>query len=219
MRQRASEMIAERLRKMVITEELTPGTIISEAQLCEMLGCTRTPLRSALQQLSHHHLVEIPPRRGVVIPQLSVVDYQQLSEAQLWVGTGLMDLVAERIDDEELARLGELISEQERSGEERDYYALATLDSLFHTSIIEATGNRYFTDFSTRLQSSLARFLCRAYRASGNAALSITEHKQIVEALRGRDAELARSRMREHVSEASKRVLTIIGLGEYSQGA
>lgn len=51
MSQRASEVIAERLRKrkMVIAEELTSGTIVSKAHLSEMLGCTRTPLRQALQ--------------------------------------------------------------------------------------------------------------------------------------------------------------------------
>jgi DNA-binding GntR family transcriptional regulator len=216
---RASELIAERLRRMVITEELTPGSIVSEAHLAELLDCTRTPLRRALDELSHHYLVDIPPRRGVLIPQLSVVDYQQLSEAQLWVGTDLVHLIAERIGDPQLERLRQTAVQQEECSKRGDFYELTELDGQFHTLMVEATGNRYFTGFSRQLQSSLARFLYRAYRATGGASLSIEEHYQIIEALERGDAELARSRIREHVTEALKRVLNIIALGDNSQRA
>lgn len=219
MGKRASELIAERLRRMVITEELTPGSIVSEAHLAELLDCTRTPLRRALDELSHYYLVDIPPRRGVLIPQLSVVDYQQLSEAQLWVGTDLVHLIAERIGDPQLERLRQTAVQQEECSKRGDFYELTELDGQFHTLMVEATGNRYFTGFSRQLQSSLARFLYRAYRATGGASLSIEEHYQIIEALERRDAELARSRIREHVTEALKRVLNIIALGDNSQRA
>jgi DNA-binding GntR family transcriptional regulator len=219
MSQRASEVIAERLRKMVITEELTSGTIISEAQLSEMLGCTRTPLRQALQQLSHHYLVDIPPRRGVVIPHLSIVDYQQLSEAQLLMGGELVLVAAERIDDRQLERLKDIVADQERSNQQADFYSLAELDGQFHTLIAEATDNRYFTDFTRRMHSALARFLYRAYQAAGGANLSIREHWQIVNALESKDADLAKLELRQHVAQASKRVLNTLGLGgDQSEG-
>ena len=219
MSKRASELIADRLRRMVITEELTPGTIVSEAYLSEMLGCTRTPLRRALQQLSHEYLVDTPPRRGILIPHLSVVDYQQLSQAQLFVGVELVDLVAERIDDGQLEQLRWTIERQEKCSRDGDFYELTTLDGRFHTLIVEATGNRYFSDFSRQLHISLSRFLYRAYKATKGAGLSIEEHYEIVDALELRDPELARSRIKNHVTEAMKRVLRIIALGDHSQRA
>lgn len=219
MGKRASELIAERLRRMVITGELTPGSIVSEAHLAEVLGCTRTPLRRALHELSHLYLVDVPPRRGVLIPELSVVDYQQLSEAQLWVGTDLVHLITERIGDSQLERLRRTAEQQEECSKHGDFYELTELDGQFHTLMVEATGNRYFTGFSRQVQSSLARFLYRAYKAAGGASLSIEEHFQIIEALERRDPELARSRIREHVTEALKRVLNIIALGDGSQRA
>jgi len=85
--------------------------------------------------------------------------------------------------------------------------------------IVEATGNRYFSGFSRQLQSSLARFLYRAYKATGGANLSVEEHYRIVEALERRDPELARSTIKQHVTEALKRVLNIIALGDHSQRA
>jgi DNA-binding GntR family transcriptional regulator len=219
MGKRASDLIAERLRRMIITEELTPGSMVSEAYLSEVLHCTRTPLRRALDELSHHYLVDVPPRRGIFIPPLSVVDYQQLVEAQVWLGTHLVDLVTARIDDHQLEELRKTVVEQEKCNQERDFYRLTILDGHFHTLIVESSGNRYFTGFSRQLRSSLARFQFRAYKAKGGADLSIAEHVQIVEALESRDPELVRSRITEHVTEAPKRVLNIIALGDHSQTA
>jgi DNA-binding GntR family transcriptional regulator len=217
--ERASEVIAQRLRRMVITEELTPGSIVSEADLSKQLGCSRTPLRRALHQLSHEYLVDIPPRRGILIPQLSVVDYQQLSEAQLHLAVELVDLVVERINDAHLEQLRDTIVQQEECGREGDFYRLTILDGQFHTVIVDATGNRYFSSFSRQLQSSLSRFLYRAYSATGGAEGSIEEHNRIVEALELRDAVLAKSRLSTHVTEALKRVLNIIALGDHTHAA
>jgi DNA-binding GntR family transcriptional regulator len=219
MAKRASEVVAERLRRMVITEELTPGSIVSEAYLSELLDCTRTPLRRALDELSHHYLVNVPPRRGILIPQLSVVDYRQLAEAQLWLGTQLVHLVVERINDHQLEHLKQTVRQQEDYGKDGDFYRLTELDGEFHTQIIDATGNRYFSGFSRQVHSSLSRFLYRAYKAASGAGLSIVEHYRIIEALELRDAELAGSTIESHISEAMKRVLNIVALGDYSQRA
>ena len=218
MSERASDAIARELRRMVITGELQAGSIVSEAHLSDLLGCSRTPLRDALQQLSHQYLIEVPPRRGILIPRLSIVDYQQLCEAQLLVGSELTQLAAGRINDQQLDELRAVVARQERSNAERDSYSLAELDGEYHILIAEATGNLYFTDFTTLLHSALARFLYRAYESVGSADRSIAEHRQIIETLENGDGELARARVREHVIQARQRVLQILGLGDQSEG-
>jgi len=218
MSERASDAIARELRRMVITGELQAGSIVSEAHLSDLLGCSRTPLRDALQQLSHQYLIEVPPRRGILIPRLSIVDYQQLCEAQLLVGSELTQLAAGRINDQQLDGLRDVVARQERSNDERDSYSLAELDGEYHGLIAEATGNQYFTDFTTLLHSTLARFLYRAYESVGSADRSIAEHRQIIETLENGDGELAKARVREHVIQARQRVLQILGLGDQSEG-
>jgi DNA-binding GntR family transcriptional regulator len=75
----------------------------------------------------------------------------------------------------------------------------------------------YYLRFSRQLQSSAARFLYRAYKATGGARLSIDEHYRIVEALERRGPELAGSRVLKHATEALKRVLNTVALGDHSQ--
>ena len=100
----------------------------------------------------------------------------------MWVGVELVNLVAKRIDDRQLEQLRRMIEQQEKCSREGDFYALTTLDGRFHTLIAEATGNRYFSDFSRQLQSSLSRFLYRAYKTTNGAGVSVEEHYEIVDA-------------------------------------
>ncbi len=213
MSERASDAIAEQLRRMIITTELAPGTLVSEAHLSELLGCGRTPLREALQQLRHQYLVVTPPRRGILIPQLSIVDFQQAHEAMLFMGSAYIELAVERISDEQLQEIKEIVAQQRHANKAVDSYALAELDFRFHTLIAQITRNRYFADSARRLHSALARFICPAYQAAGDASLSIAEHEQIVEALARRDAQLAKQRFSEHTTKGRQRILNILGLG------
>lgn len=197
---------------MIVTGELAPGDVVTEADLCEVVGCTRTPLREALQQLRHEYLVVLPLRRGVLIPQLSISDFQQAHEAMLVVYTALADLAAERISDGQLEELHSIIAEQRRANEAGEYYQLAQLDYRFHTLVAESTGNRYLLDCVSRLHGAVARFVYRAFEASGSAEFSIGEHDQILEALERRDPDLARERVRQHSIASSERAVSILGL-------
>ncbi len=212
MKDRASKGIAAELRRMLVTGELAPGTVVSEADLCDMLGCGRTPLREALQQLSQHYLVALPPRSGVLIPELTTLDFQQAHEAMLEKDSMLAELAAERVNEEPLMTMKQIIDQQIRADEEGDSYELAMLDYRLHTLIAQATGNKYFIDSVSRLHGAVARFVYRSFQAAGSAKLSIEEHQHIVEALEQRDPDLAREKVREHSIASSERALSILGL-------
>jgi DNA-binding GntR family transcriptional regulator len=214
---RARESIAENLRRMVITGELRPGTLVSEAQLAKSLRCGRTPLREALQRLSGEHLVELPPRRGILIPELSILDFQQAAEAMLSLGSIYVEFACDRITDEQLQELGKTVEEQQRCGESARFYDLAELDRRFHTLLAEATTNRYFIDSANRLHTSLERFTYRAWTVTASAEQSVAEHGRIVEALKKRDGPLSKQRLAEHTDLGRQRILRILGLGAHTR--
>lgn len=211
---RARESIAENLRKMVITGELRPGTLVSEAQLAKSLGCGRTPLREALQRLSSEYLVELPPRRGILIPELSILDFQQAAEALLYLGSTYIELACDRMTEKQLGRLGDIVAEQEECDRSARFFEIAELDRLFHTLLAEATANRYFIDSANRLHTSLQRFTYRAWTTTETAKQSIEEHRRIAEALQTRDKAVSRQRLSEHTDLGRQRILRILGLGD-----
>ncbi len=60
------------IEEMIVTLELAPGSVVSEAMLSERIGIGHTPIREALQRLAREHLVQILPRRGVVVTAVDV---------------------------------------------------------------------------------------------------------------------------------------------------
>ncbi len=210
----ASDAIARDLRRMVITGELAPGGLVSEVRLSKMLGCSRTPLREALQQLSHQYLLTLPHRRGVLIQSLSIMDCQEIHDAMNDIGSACIARASSRIGAQQLERLREMVARQEEASDNADCYELTQLDVEFHTAIAKCTGNRYLVYSTGQIQSALARFLYPAYEAAGGARVSIAEHNAIIDALEKGDSELANVRLREHVTNGRERVLDVLGRGD-----
>lgn len=217
-KKRASEQIARELRRLIITGELGPGALVSEARLLEVLKCGRTPLREAVQELSHYYILVNPPRRGILIPQLTIDDFRQVHEAIGLMDAAWIELAAMRITDQQVRQLSDLVEEQEEVNGSRRFYELVDSDGRFHTLIVEATGNRYFADMRARLHGAVSRFVYRAYEAAGSAGLSVAEHREIVAALEKRDVDAARQTMRAHSSGSTDRILdTLLRGGQGGQ--
>src|SRR5574343_1796708 len=70
--------VAERLRQRSFAHELTPGTWIDEQKLAEQYGISRTPLREALKVLASEGLVELRPRRGCYVTEISRQDLDDI---------------------------------------------------------------------------------------------------------------------------------------------
>ena len=209
-----ADRTVERLRRMVITRELPPGTLASESRLARTVGCGRTPLREALQRLSHEYLVRIRPRQGILIPELSIVDLQQICEALLYlVIPHTPELAATRISRSQTDGLVDIVKRAEQAEFSKDFYELTQLDWRFHAVIAEATQNRYVSDAGKRLHSSLARFVYAAYEAADTGNQSTAEHQAIVEALSSQNPDLTRQRLRDHIIDGRQRLLDILGVG------
>ena len=93
------------IRELIVTLELAPGAPVSERELMERLGLGRTPVREALRTLAQEKLVEVYPRRGIVVSPVDVGDLALLSEARITLESFAARLAAERAnaDDREVA--------------------------------------------------------------------------------------------------------------------
>ena len=204
---RASDDIVDRLRTMIVTLQLAPGSVVTEASLCELLGCSRTPLREALQTLAADRLVVATPQRGVSIAELSVIDYGHILEATLAVDRQVVRIAAERIDDERLAKLDELLEASDVARASGDRMGSADADWQLHCEIAEATGNPFLVDVSAGLHRLASRFVYYVYgRASGAESGALDDHRVIVEALRAHDPDRAEQAAADHYRNARNRM-------------
>jgi DNA-binding GntR family transcriptional regulator len=202
----ARDALVRDLRRMIVSLELPPGAVITEENLCALLGCSRTPLREALQLLAAEHLVVAVPRRGVSIAELGVVEFGELVQAHEVVETFAMRCAAERITDEALDCLDQLIVESEEADAAGDSAQVVDLDFQIHTAVGVACGNRYLSGFQATLLHLLGRYIYLGFQRAGNAKGAIDDHRHIVDALRSRDPDVAEDAMKSHVHNGRERM-------------
>jgi DNA-binding transcriptional regulator YhcF (GntR family) len=105
-----NEEAYRRIEELIVTLELEPGSVVSEATLSERIGIGTTPIREALQRLAREHLVQILPRRGVIVTAVDVGQQLQVLETRRELDRLIARAAASRAtpaERDEMASLGE----------------------------------------------------------------------------------------------------------------
>jgi len=187
--------------------EIEPGLAISEASLIKRFGWGRTPLREAFQRLAEQSLLQIIPRRGVVVTPLSVFDFNEVMQAMAMVIGPAASLACKNLTDEEFSGLEHTLEQGKVAASKGDYITIAKLDYEFHRILAVATRNRYLRHHLLHLHQVATRFNLASWKRDLNADFSLKEHNDIIIALRKRSEEEARKVMMEHIENARKRVM------------
>lgn len=205
-----SDQAYYRLRELIVTLELTPGSVVDERELMERLALGRTPVREALRALAREGLVEVYPRRGMTVAGVDAGDLAALTEARLPLEGAAARLAAERATDGDRAVTATLLEEVERAGGGSGQRALIDLDQRIHRHM-------YASAHSPVLESTLAGYYVLALRiwflaldrlpALGDA---VGEHRELLEAIRDRDGDRAERAVQRHVLNFDTAVRTVL---------
>src|SRR5437588_1998324 len=111
---RAGLAVYAALRDAIVQTELEPGRQISENELAELLGVSRTPVREAVARLRDDQLVEVVPQLGTFVTRISVDGVDDAQFLRQALECSAVRLAAERAEKADVARLQTLIAHQER---------------------------------------------------------------------------------------------------------
>jgi len=210
-----TDSLAERayvaIRRLIVTLDLEPGSVINERELVERLAIGRTPVREALRRLAQEGLVEVYPRRGMFVTDVDVRRLAQLSEVRAVLEPEAARLAAERLAEAGRAELDELV--RELDGDELDEQALMALDERIHRAVYRWARNDL-------LEATLEQYYVLALRI-WTIALdhrhelqdAVQEHRALLAAIGDGDGERAAATMRAHVEDfeqAMRRVLLTV---------
>ena len=192
------ERALDAIREGILGLHYPPGSLLSEAQLAEELGISRTPVREALRELAAGGLVRILPRRGVVVSEPSVrdiVEVYQLREQLECFGARLAaehitPAEAELLVADHAEALGHLAA-----GRLQPAYAASV---RLHDRIIGLTRNARLVRFMGQLHDQAHRFGLMTLR-QGRAPRALQEHGWILDAILARDGAAAERLMRDHL--------------------
>lgn len=150
-----TEIAYHRLSEMIETGQLAAGTVLSEAQLMELVEIGRTPLREATQRLSRDHLVKLRPGSGIEVPSLSVDEQLARLEVRRSLEMLAVGLACHRGTPEQLEEIAAHARVLDGISNVTDYIAGVRKS---HWLICEATNNQYLADAMTPLQGLSRRF-------------------------------------------------------------
>ena len=205
-----SDQAYYRIRELIVTLELAPGSPVSEKELMERLALGRTPIREALQALARECLVEVYPRRGMFVSGVDVRDLAGLSEVRLTLEPRGARLAAERATDADRATIAVLLTELDHVRDKPDERALIDLDQRIHRHIYECTHNPFLAATLNEYYVLTLRIWFLALDRVTRLEDAVREHRELLRAIRAGNADRAEEAMRRHVTgfeNAIRRVL------------
>lgn len=203
----AAGAVYEALRAGILEGEYALGSRLGEVELAGSLGVSRTPVREALRRLDSEGLVDVLPNRGARVASWCEQDLDDIYELRALLESHGAARAATRVSAAQLTRLDELCADMDATVRRRDLERHSALNRDFHTLILIAAGNPRLMS----LMSALVHvpLVLRTFHRYGRKALRRSQghHRELVDALRARDASWAEAVMRSHVL-AARAVLT-----------
>ena len=191
--------VANRIRELVERGELAPGERISEKQLCDSFGVSRTPLREALKVLASEGLVELLPNRGARVKRLT---YKIVKDTYDLMGAleGLSgELACQNISDEGIATICQLHDNMLVHYHNRELTDYFRVNQEIHERILHASDNDVLIEMYNNLSQRVKRVRYSKQMTDAYWRQAVQDHESMVDALKQRDSKRLGYVLREHL--------------------
>ncbi len=197
--------VAEQLRDMIASDDLSAGAKLNERQLTEHLHVSRTPLREAIKMLAAEGLVQLVPNRGAFVASPSADEVEDMLEAMGALEAVCGELACARATDEEMATIRQTHERMVRAYGRRDRHTYFKLNQEIHGSIAKASRNATLQRLHNALNARLYRVRFMSNKTDRWES-AVEEHEAIARALEQRDVRAVRKLLREHLHHTWKKV-------------
>ena len=190
-----SEKAYKAIKREILQGKIEEGTFLLEADVRKRHGIGRTPFREACNRLHHEGILEVVPRRGYLVPEMSFRDVRDMFDARLILEGVIAELAAARATPAQVAEL-ERLAMQAPSAQisSDDYEELSNANTEFHVCLAQMTQNRELVKLVTDILERNERLSYMELRSSRLQSSEIQMlHWPVVEAIRKRDPAAARS--------------------------
>lgn len=191
----------DQIRALILSGEMAPGARLSQLELADRLGISRTPVREALRRLAGEGLIDALPQRGFRVADLGLEAVMRRLEVRLLLEPGIARLAAERARPEDIAALREAIT-LERTA--RTVESIHDASRLFHLRLAAATGNEELVNVLGALWIVEVgrRLLAQRSGAPHWQEGDVEEHEAILAAVQRGDGAETERLARAHIADA-----------------
>lgn len=200
---------AERVRRAVLGDimsgTLPPGSPLDEGLLAQQHAVSRTPVREALRRLQSDGLLEVGPRRQLLVVDVSPEHRRELTTLRVALEGAAAAAACELRDEDDLDRLDLLLLKQGRAAEAGDAETFLRLDEQFHLALAGAARMPTLS----RMLAQLGAFVRLGRLGEDTTAAHmrglVGEHEELVSLLRSRRAGRLRTALTTHIQQTAPR--------------
>lgn len=189
----------QRIVSEIRNGSLLPGDRLTETDLADRLGISRTPVREAIRQLEADGLVVHTPRRGATIRALSHAEISELYDMRAVLEGAAAQFAARAASEVELNELASIHDAMCAAKNAEDRYVL---NQQFHAALLDCARNRFLIKAVGANQKTLLILGRSTMEDDGRKDLALAEHAEILAALKTRDPDRAGTAMRTHIEAA-----------------
>ena len=206
-----SASIVATLKERIIHWQYPPEHRLTEAELCQKFGVSRSPVREALRTLATDGFVKKLPNRGYAVKQHNLREIEELYELRLVLELFVVECLAKRgtpknddIDALKRTWTG-LLNGSSKKDEE-----LARLDTLFHETLAHAAGNKSLLRQLRAINERLLLFRMLDFGKAHRVESTCHQHLEILKRIAAKDISGARKAMQRNIEEGRNNVHTAI---------
>jgi len=202
-----SEEIADILRENIISGNINPGEKVNEYQVAKLLNISRPPIREAFRLLAAEGLITLVPRKGAFVSKMTPQEVKEIYQMKSMMESFAVRLAIPIISEKEVSELDSILRLMEGKIEENNFKQIQRLNIEFHRRMIKMSKNERLTRFYESIVLPIRRYQRIGLSAPTSWETSLQEHKNIVEAIKSKNVELAERLSRGHTMKATARVI------------
>lgn len=198
-----NEKVYNFIKTNIINYTYPPGYTLNLTQMSKKLGVSHTPIKDALFKLAGEGLVEIAPRKGTYVKDITQEDIHEILQVRIILETAAVEEIAAGLSEESFSQFTGLhetmLSLGAAENNEATYKAYMERDSEFHLLFFKILGNQRLLSIYQNLNAHMQIVRFRLLGKRGKSPSTDIEHAHILEALRQRNPEKAKQAVRRHL--------------------
>lgn len=202
-----NDFVFDKLREIIMSGYFRPGESLSEREIAEMLGVSRTPVRDAFRRLEKEGIVVYQQKKGVTIPSFSSEQLRHIYRVREHIEGLCARLLAEK---EDKSVLGEMRENIQQASQEDNVKQQAMINGRFHRLMAEGTENPYLINIFQTLGSTIGLIRSTSLSYQDRLKTNLEEHSRICDAIESGDADHAEQVARFHIRNSMKSALSMI---------
>ncbi|MHB8691153.1 MAG: GntR family transcriptional regulator [Solirubrobacteraceae bacterium] len=205
----AAQRVYAHVKEGVLSGAFADGTMLSEGQIADALGVSRTPVREAFLHLESQGLLKLYPKRGALVVPVTREEVDAVMQTRWVVERFGLERAVEHGDASVVNDMRAALATQRTLLDAGDLPAFVDADREFHRVAVAATTNAILIDLYDSIRERQRRMIRRRLDTNREAAHALDQHTTLTNALEAGDQKHLLALLKTHISETREALLGV----------